>query len=76
MMDQQEEDENLRAKRIGSMCGTIEAIGHANGSGEQYLSALAICAGIFMRRVPDPALKVQMLHHFLSEVRRISKDPK
>jgi hypothetical protein len=69
----QEEEAEQRAKRVGSLCGTIEAIAEAHGRVDDYVLALAICAGMVIRRCPNEALKGRMLHDFLSEVRRISK---
>jgi len=67
-----DEEDDERAKRVGSLCGTIEAIAEAHGRVDDYVAALAICSGMVIRRCPDQALKGKMLHRFLSEVRRIS----
>lgn len=64
--------ENERVKRIQKMCNMIEQMGKENGSGEQYLMALTICAGRHFLAMPDPAMKKQTLAQFTQLVREFA----
>jgi hypothetical protein len=66
-------DENERVKRIGKMCNMIEQMGRENGSGEQYLMALTICAGRHFLAMPDASMKMKTLHQFMQLVREFSE---
>ena len=61
-----------RIQKIGALCGMIDQLGEDNGSGEQFLSALTICAGMYLRRMPDPHMRMTALQNFLRNVRRMA----
>ena len=75
-LEAQQEEVARRLQRISSMVGTIDSICEGNNSSlDEVLSALAIYVGMVLRRVPSPQAKQQLMHHFISETRRISKEP-
>ena len=66
------EAEADRARRIQYMCTMVEQLGKDNGSGEQYLVALTICAGRYLRGIEDEVKKAQTLRMFLQAVRQFA----
>jgi len=43
-----------REDRIARLCAALRAIGAANGSGEEYMVALTICMGQYLKMLPEP----------------------
>jgi hypothetical protein len=71
MTMQEELDE--RSKRIAVLCDLIAALGENNGNVGEYLSALHICAGLIIRRMPTE-LKERTLQKFFLEVRHVARE--
>jgi hypothetical protein len=72
MSDDQEEMADKRALKITALVGMIEQLGQDNGSGDQYIAALTVAAGRYIRRMPDASLKAITLHQFLQSVRQFA----
>jgi hypothetical protein len=69
-----EEELGKRTKRINDLCVLIEALGENNNNGNvgEYLSALHICAGRCIWRMPNH-MKEPMLQKFFLEVREAAR---
>ena len=72
--EMQQEEVAKRLRRISSLVSTFDSICEGNDSRlDEVLSAMAIYLGMMLQRVPDAQARQQLMHHFISETRRISK---
>jgi hypothetical protein len=72
MTEPDQEEELARDRRINFLCNTIEQFAKDNGSGREYLTALTVCVGRYLRAMPDPSMRESTVQQFLQAVRRFA----
>ena len=66
------EEEVAADRRINTMVALIEQLGKDNGSGREYLTALTVACGRYLRAMPDPTMRGKTTNQFLQAVHRFA----
>jgi hypothetical protein len=72
-MSEDPEEEAAADRRINTMVALVEQLGKDNGSGREYLTALTVAAGRYLRGMPDPTMRAKTVNQFLQAVHRFAQ---